>query len=284
MAPPTKRNNILIVDDEPEIREIVGMMLSEHGYRIRTAADGVEALELIKEKAPDLILLDMNMPRMGGVVFYHNIASTYDGSPRYPVLVITGRTALEQLFKDFKVDGFISKPFNFEDLLAEVEKTLDKHYGSGGTAAKSADVPASDNSRPKKKNCRVLAIDDNADRFHAIVISFMNAGYEVLGAKNDRLALHSASLDEPDAILLKIKVPIPESPEWALAAAIRQIRKADNIPILFYPDGQAAFFPSAAEKLTQSISQSRILPAGDPDLLLREFERILRGRTNPPQA
>ncbi len=282
MAPPSKRNNILIVDDEPEIREIVGMMLSEHGYRIRTAADGVEALELIKERAPDLILLDMNMPRMGGVVFYHNIASTYDGSPRYPVLVITGRTALEQLFKDFKVDGFISKPFNFEDLLAEVEKTLDKHYGTGGSPIKTADVSPTENTKPRKKNFRVLAIDDNADRFHAIVISFMNAGYEVLGAKNDRLALHSASLDEPDAILLKIKVPVPESPEWALAAAIRQIRKADSIPILFYPDGQASFFPSAAEKLTQSIPQSLILPAGDPDLLLREFERIVSARRNSP--
>jgi len=284
MAPPSKRNNILIVDDEPEIREIVGMMLSEHGFRIRTAADGVEALELIKEKAPDLILLDMNMPRMGGVVFYHNIASTYDGSPRYPVLVITGRTALEQLFKDFKVDGFISKPFNFEDLLAEVEKTLDKHYGSGGSPAKTADASPPENTKPRKKNFRVLAIDDNADRFHAIVISFMNAGYEVLGAKNDRLALHSASLDEPDAILLKIKVPVPESPEWALAAAIRQIRKADSIPILFYPDGHAAFFPSAAEKLTQSIALSRILPAGDPDLLLREFERIVSAQRNSPSV
>lgn len=275
MAPPSKRNNILIVDDEPDIREIVGMMLSEQGYRIRTAADGIEALELIKEKAPDLILLDMNMPRMGGVVFYHNIASSYDGSPRYPVLVITGRTALEQLFKDFKVDGFISKPFNFDNLLAEVEKTLNKHYGTGASAPSVIpSAPAPDVKR-EKKNFRVLAIDDNADRFHAIVISFMNAGYEVLGAKNDRVALHSASIDDPDAILMKVKVPIPESPEWMLAEAIREIRKADGIPIVFYPEGQAPFFPSAAEKLLQSIAHSRILPHGDPDLLLKEFERIL---------
>lgn len=279
MAAPVKRNNILIVDDEPEIREVVGIMLSEHGYRIRTAADGVEALELIKERAPDLILLDMNMPRMGGVVFYHNIASTYDGSPRYPVLVITGRTALEQLFKDFKVDGFISKPFNFDDLLAEVEKTLDKHYGSGSGNKKTAETEEA--GKPRRKNPRVLVVEDDADRFHAIVISFMNSGYEVLGAKNDRLALHSAGLDEPDAILMKMKIPSPEAPEWMLASAIRQLRKAAEIPILFYPAGQSPFFPSAVEKLTQSIPASRVLSSGDPDLLVREFERLIRDRKTP---
>jgi DNA-binding response OmpR family regulator len=124
-----KHNNILIVDDEPDIREVMGMMLAENGYRIRTAEDGIQALEMIKEEAPDLILLDMNMPRMSGVVFYQNIANTHGGGSKYPVLIITGRTALEQVFKDFEVDGFISKPFNFDDLNAQVAKTLAKHYG-----------------------------------------------------------------------------------------------------------------------------------------------------------
>ncbi len=273
-----QRNNILIVDDEPEIREVMGMMLSEHGYRIRSAADGVEALELIKQKAPDLILLDMNMPRMGGVVFYHNIANSYDGSPKYPVLVITGRAALEQVFKDFKIDGFIGKPFNFEDLLALIEKTMAKHYGGVKPAS-----PPEENRKPVKKNPRILAVDDDPDRFHALVISFMNAGYEVLNAKNTRIALHSAGVEEPDAIFLKLKTPAPESPEWSLAATIRQIKKADGIPIVFYPAGTAPFFPSAIEALTSSIPNSRVITAGDPDLLLREFEKILfEKRSAPP--
>ncbi len=278
MTPPTQRNNILIVDDEPEIREVMGMMLSEHGYRIRTAADGIEALELIKEKAPDLILLDMNMPRMGGIVFYHNIASSYDGSPKYPVLVITGRAALEQVFKDFKIDGFIGKPFNFEDLLALIEKTMVKHYGGGI----KSDPPPEDLPKSKKKNPRILAIDDDSDRFHAIVISFMNAGYEVLNAKNNRIALHSATFEEPDAIFMKLKNPAPDSPESQLAAAIRQIEKAAAIPLVFYPAGTSPFFPSVIEYLTKTISNSRVMPAGDPDLLLREFEKILSERRSAP--
>jgi CheY-like chemotaxis protein len=121
----------------------------------------------------------------------------------------------------------------------------------------------------------VLALDDNPERFHAIVVCFMNSGYEVFGAQNDRLAPHTTGLDEPNAILFKIKTPVPESPEWTLAAAIRQLRKTASIPILFYPEEQASFFSSAAEKLLKEIPDSRILASGDPDLLLREFEIIL---------
>lgn len=281
MASASKRKNILIVDDEPEIREVVGMMLSEHGYRIRAAADGVEALEIIKEKAPDLILLDMNMPRMGGVVFYHNIANTYDGSPRYPVLVITGRTTLEQLFKDFKVDGFISKPFNFDDLLAAVERTLEKHYGESSPS--QADVPPqAELTKPSRKNPRVLVIDANEDRFHGIVISFMNSGYEVIGAKNDRMAVHSAGLDEPDVIFMKIKTLKPESKEWMLAAAIRQVRKAACTPIVFYPEGHDPFSAADVTRLLEEIPASRVLSSGDPDLLVREFENLLNSAKQTP--
>jgi two-component system OmpR family response regulator len=116
--------NILIVDDEPDIRDTLALMLSEEGYRVRTACDGVDALKSISIQEPDLILLDMNMPKMGGIVFYHNIANTYDGSSKYPVIVLTARGDLENLFTDFKIDGFMTKPFDFEILMNKIHTIL----------------------------------------------------------------------------------------------------------------------------------------------------------------
>ncbi|HTL47092.1 MAG TPA: response regulator [Verrucomicrobiae bacterium] len=270
MATQSNRNCILIVDDEPQIRDVMGMMLSEEGYRILTACDGQEALEVLKDKKPDLILLDMNMPRMGGIVFYHNIANSYDGTPKYPLLVLTARAHLEDLFKDFKVDGFMSKPFKFEDLMEQIEKILARRYGADGKL-----LPFAAGPQQKKITPKALVLDDQWEKFNAIVTRFMHSGYEVLAGKTERLTLQIASLDQPQAIFVRLKSLSLDSPEIVLAQAIRNLEKAKSIPILFYLQSDLKVFPSAREEITAKIPHSEFLDSPEPDVLLRAFEKNL---------
>src|SRR5882757_5893304 len=99
-------NKILILEDEKEIAEIYAKQLKNKGYASVLAYNGLEGLEKLKEIKPDLILLDLNMPEMGGVEFYQHICDAQN-KPKHPVLVITGRADLESLFKDFHIEGFI---------------------------------------------------------------------------------------------------------------------------------------------------------------------------------
>jgi len=79
----------------------------------------------LKTITPDLIILDMNMPRMGGIEFYKNICGQ-DSKPRYPVFVLTARANMEKLFKEFEVAGFLAKPFEINQLIARIETITGK--------------------------------------------------------------------------------------------------------------------------------------------------------------
>ena len=108
---------ILILEDEKEVGQLYVKSLKDHGYDPLLVLDGLEGIQGLKEVKPDLILLDLGMPKMNGIEFYQYICDS-KGKPEYPVLVLTGRTDLQTLFKDFNVDGFIIKPFSREQLLS----------------------------------------------------------------------------------------------------------------------------------------------------------------------
>lgn len=116
-----KKKKILLIDDESDLVEMIKLQLETRGYEVVTAANGVEGQMKLLWMKPSLIILDMNMPRMGGLEFYNSILSPH-GRTKYPVLVLTARANLEKTFKDIEVDGFLSKPFEIDVLLSEVDR------------------------------------------------------------------------------------------------------------------------------------------------------------------
>lgn len=116
------QEKILIIDDEKEIIDLLNEFLSAEGYAVTSASNGNEALKCLEKIEPDLIILDMVMPKGGGVSFYHSIARKTDGSSRYPVLILTGRSEYENVFHDLNIDGFMTKPFQTSELLENVKK------------------------------------------------------------------------------------------------------------------------------------------------------------------
>ena len=120
--------NILVVDDEPQIRRVMRSTLSTHGYVITEAKSGEEALESLRANRPDLVLLDMNMPGIGGIEACRAIRSASD----IPIIMLTVRNAERDKVAalDAGADDYVVKPFGFEELLARIRAAL-RRYSPG---------------------------------------------------------------------------------------------------------------------------------------------------------
>ena len=89
---------ILLIDDEINLQQLVKVVLSAKGYNVTTADNGKDGLEKLEAADPDLIILDMNMPVMGGVEFYQRICDAWS-QPKYPILILTARANMEDFFQ-----------------------------------------------------------------------------------------------------------------------------------------------------------------------------------------
>lgn len=118
---------ILIVDDEPALVKMVGVRLRSIGYEVVEARDGEEGIEKVKSEAPDLIILDIMMPKMDGYEVCHKLKS----DKRYRMIPIIYFSTID--LKDYasvkrksEPDAFVSKPFDLPVLLEMIEKLLNK--------------------------------------------------------------------------------------------------------------------------------------------------------------
>ena len=114
--------NILVVDDEPQIRRVMRTTLAAQGYIVRDARSGEEALERIREEKPDLILLDVNMPGIGGLEACRAIRSTSDAA----IIMLTVRDTEQDKVDalDAGADDYVVKPFHSKELLARIRAAL----------------------------------------------------------------------------------------------------------------------------------------------------------------
>jgi two-component system, OmpR family, KDP operon response regulator KdpE len=117
-----KFGNILVVDDEPQIRRVMRTALASQGYTITEARSGEEALEKLRSEKPNLILLDINMPGMGGLAACHEIRSISD----VPIIVLTVRSGEKDKVRalDAGADDYVVKPFGIEEILARIRAAL----------------------------------------------------------------------------------------------------------------------------------------------------------------
>lgn len=113
---------ILVVDDDPQIRRVMRMTLIPHGYMVSDSRNGEEALEALRSVKYDLVLLDINMPGMGGLETCRLIRATSE----IPVIILTVRNAEKDKVEalDAGADDYITKPFGASELLARIRAAL----------------------------------------------------------------------------------------------------------------------------------------------------------------
>ncbi len=112
---------IMVVDDSLTVRKITGRLLTREGYRVITARDGVEALELLAEEVPDVMLVDVEMPRMDGFDLTRNVRAD-QRLKSVPIIMITSRTADKHrnYALGLGVNVFLGKPYQEDDLLKQI--------------------------------------------------------------------------------------------------------------------------------------------------------------------
>ena len=114
---------ILIVDDEPDVLEILQKRLTGAGHKVSIACDGVEGLQKTLESLPDLILLDVMMPNKDGFSMLRELKEN-DQTSRIPVVMVTAKSELDSIYKaeGLAATDYILKPIVFEDLLRYVKR------------------------------------------------------------------------------------------------------------------------------------------------------------------
>ena len=119
---------ILVVDDEPQIRRALRTSLEAHGYEVRTASNGTEAVEAAAEAAPDLVFLDLGLPDLDGTQVIERVRSFSD----VPVIVVTVRDRQTDKVEalDAGADDYVTKPFAMEELLARLRAALRRTQGA----------------------------------------------------------------------------------------------------------------------------------------------------------
>lgn len=130
-AKPPSRRKILVVDDDASIREILSTQLERLQFSTVTAADGEEALRLFKKERPDLVLMDVMMPRMDGLTACQKMRAMEKRGARTPILFLTARDSQHDKLSSTLSGGddFVSKPISLQELREHVEAALARVRG-----------------------------------------------------------------------------------------------------------------------------------------------------------
>ena len=147
------QKTILIVDDEQPIREILVYNLKKEGYNVIEASDGVTALNIALEQYPDLILLDIMLPKMDGLSVCKRIKNSYN----VPILMLTAKDSeIDKILGlELGADDYITKPFSVRELIARVKANLRK--------VENLAVARMDNDNSKKKENKIVVNDLELD-------------------------------------------------------------------------------------------------------------------------
>jgi two-component system response regulator MprA len=130
---------ILVVDDEPSVRDALDRALRMDGYKVQLAADGQQALDQLAEQAPDAIVLDLLMPGVDGLEVCRRIRAAGD---RIPVLMLTARDGVPDRVRglDAGADDYLVKPFALEELSARLRALLRRTGGPAAERLRYADL------------------------------------------------------------------------------------------------------------------------------------------------
>jgi CheY-like chemotaxis protein len=118
-----RRPLLLVVDDELSVRDLVALVLEDAGYAIVVAGDGLEAIAAIEQRRPDLIVLDLMMPRLDGIGVVRWLRAQ-DLWPAVPVVIVSAGADVARVARDFGLRYHLPKPFDLDELLDIVAGAL----------------------------------------------------------------------------------------------------------------------------------------------------------------
>lgn len=202
---PKDQKRILVVDDDANIRLLLRQELETAGYSVREAANGMEAIDMVKKEMADLILLDVMMPGMNGF----DVAAVLKNDPATMDIPIIILSIVEDKERGYRigVDRYLTKPINVEKLLEEIE-TLISWGGS------------------RKK---VLVVDEDKSTLNTLIQVLQTRGYTVVGAGDSEECLRVAIAEKPDMIIVDTLF----SEQHDVVKTLRLEKGLENVLFLF---------------------------------------------------
>jgi len=201
---------VLIVDDDPDIREGIVAVLETNDYHLATASNGIECMEHIRDELPDLLILDMLMPRMDGFAVIRELRSDPDLTG-IPIIILT--TVIEDAaYRRYEletgvamgVSNYIEKPASPDELLRSVSAIVDQPY--------------------------IIVTDDDPDIIEAISTVLESRPYNVATARNGEQCLEMIRKRNPDLLLLDLLMPKMDG--FAVIRELQSDPATAKIPVL----------------------------------------------------
>jgi PAS domain S-box-containing protein len=204
-AAEARNNTVLVVDDDPTVRDMMRRHLAREGLHVVTAADGDEGLRIARRIKPSVITLDVVMPNTDG----WDVLKTLKSEPTLSDIPVVMLTVIDEKNKGYTLGAsdYIIKPVNREQLLSVLNKYRSAEFTS-----------------------RVLIVEDDPDMRQRLRDTLSEAGWEVDEAGNGRIALNRLRNVEPNLILLDLMMP--EMDGFEFLAEFRKNREHQAIPVV----------------------------------------------------
>lgn len=264
---------ILVIEDNPANIELMVYLLDASGYTTLKAGDGEQGLEVARRERPDLVVCDIQMPRMNG----YEVARAMKADAmlrRIPLIAVTAFAMVGDRGKalDAGFDGYVTKPIDPVTFVTQLEAFLDPALRGARPSPAGETVRA--HAAPRADGLRILVIDNDLTNLELAASVLGYAGYAVVTASDPEEALTIANRDPPALIISDVCMPAARS-GFELIRKIKQEPRLKDIPYVFVTS-TATDERSRQEGLALGAAQFLFRPL-EAQVLLDVVDRCLRG-------
>ncbi|MBB3951844.1 PAS domain S-box-containing protein [Aureimonas jatrophae] len=233
---------VLAIDDDPHARDLISRFLTKEGFTVRTASDGVAGLEMARALVPDVILLDVTMPKKDG----WSVLAELKEDPRLSAVPVVMVSSLDEKRIGYALGAsdYLVKPVEWDRL----KEIMDRYRDAPGGL--------------------VLAIDDDEDTLSRYAMMLQRQGFEFASATNGRLGLQRVEERRPDLILLDLNMPVMDG--FDFLAELRADPSRTDIPVVVLSSKDL----SAGERQTLNAAADQVL--SKTDVSLRQLAERIR--------
>jgi len=246
---PSKK--ILVVDDDPDIVTVLSQRFLSSGYEVCTAQDGIEAIAVVKSQKPDLIVMDVMMPKMTGYEAFKKIRET-DESRKIPVIILSAKGSMRDFFTDYNGVEFMLKPYETKALLAKIERLLWQSEKQNPDGSK-----------------RVVLLGAQEALLNKIQLSINSLGFQTFIALNEEDAVHLTKQLNSGNVLCQFWE------DGSIVDAQKLKEKLEGHPLL----SEVPFYVYCEEKLAvealKTFSDKRVIIHRNEDELLNKIGELL---------
>ena len=253
---------VILCDDDPSIRTVVGESLRDHGYKIIEAETGEQAFELASANQVDAILLDLFMPGLTGWETLQRLKNS-KLTANIPVVILSVLSPLEPAGTPNRVasvaQGWVQKPYNEHHLLSELSRVM--HNGDGPS--------------------HILLVEDDIDLAAVVIAGFEDANVRVDHAASRHSAIEKCLRTRPDLLILDLT--LPDGDGFSLVDWLRQQPDMRSLPLVVYSGREVSDTEMSKLRLgpTQFLTKAKVQPHEVEELVLNIVHRMRVGEPAP---